>query len=173
MIVISTDELDDLIRRTGQGDREALGLLYSELKDSVFGLALMYTKSYSDSDDIVHDTFISVWNSAGRYRAGSPKAWVMKIARNASLTYIKKQNRITELDENIPEGDFSERTGDSVMLKSMLNHLNEKEREIVMMRAHGYTFEEISKITGIITGTAKWKYSAAIKKLSKLAGGEC
>ena len=84
MIPIETDELNDLIRRTGQGDMDALELLYRSMKDSVFGMALMYTKSYSDADDIVHDTFLSVWKNAGSYKPGGPKSWIMKITRNIS-----------------------------------------------------------------------------------------
>ncbi len=172
MISIEKETLNDLIRRTGEEDMDALGTLYIKMKDSVFGLALMYTKSFSDAEDIVHDTFIAVWKNAAKYRQDSPKAWIMKIARNISLTYIKKQNRIAELDENICSDDFRERISNSIMLENMLSHLNEKEREIVMLYAHGFSHEEISKITGKPCGTVRWKYSNAIKKLSNLSGGE-
>lgn len=173
MIPIETDKLNDLIRRTGQGDMDALGLLYSSMKDSVFALALMYTESYSDADDIVHDTFLSVWKNAGSYRPGGPKSWIMKIARNISLTYIKRQKRGTELDENTAAADFHEELCDSVMLESMLKHLNNSEREIVILHAQRFSHEETAKITGRPAATVRWKYSMAIKKLSELSGGEC
>ena len=64
MISIEKETLNDLIRRTGEEDMDALGTLYIKMKDSVFGLALMYTKSFSDADDIVHDTFIAVLYNA-------------------------------------------------------------------------------------------------------------
>lgn len=172
MIPIETDELNDLIRRTGQGDMDALELLYRSMKDSVFGLALMYTKSYSDADDIVHDTFLSVWKNAGSYRPGGPKSWIMKITRNISVTYLKKQNRGTELDENIAAADFHDKLCDTVMLESMLKHLSESEREIVMLHAQGFSHEETGKITGRPAATVRWKYSMAIKKLAEISGGE-
>lgn len=172
VIPIDTDELNDLIRRTGQGDMNALEILYREMKDSVYGLALMYTKSYSDADDIVHDTFLAVWKNAAGYRAGGPKSWIMKIARNISLTQIKKQNRSMELDENISEDDFREKVNNSVLLETMLNHLKEREREIVLLHAHGFSHEEIGRITGTPAATIRWKYSRAIRKLSELSGGE-
>lgn len=170
--MIETDKLNDLIRRTGQGDTEALDLLYREMKDSIFGLALMYTGSYSDADDIVHDTFLSVWEHSGRYREGGPKSWIMKIARNISLNYIKKRGRCSQLDENAESEDFSEKVNSSVMLENMIKHLNEKEREIVMLHAHGFSHEEAGKITGRPGATVRWIYSRAIRKLSELSGGE-
>lgn len=172
MISIDTDKLNDLIRRTGQGDMDALGQLYTEMKGSVFGLALMYTKSYSDADDIVHDTFLAVWKSASGYRAGGPKSWIMKTARNISLNYIKKCDRISELDENLETEDFSDRINNSVMLENMLKHLNEREREIVVLHANGFSHEEIGKITGRPGATVRWIYSRAVRKLSEISGGD-
>ncbi len=172
MIPINTDELERLIRRTGEGDMDALETLYKELKDSIFGLALMYTKSFSDAEDIVHDTFLAVWKSSSEFRKGAPKAWIMKIARNISLNFIKKQSRSRELDENFASEDFCGKSEDSVMLMNLLKHLKESEREIVMLHAHGYSHEEIAKITGRPGATVRWKYSNAIKKLSEISGGE-
>ena len=73
MIPINTDELERLIRRTGEGDMDALETLYKELKDSIFGLALMYTKSFSDAEDIVHDTFLAVWKNSSEFKRGAPR----------------------------------------------------------------------------------------------------
>ena len=58
------------------------------------------------------------------------------------------------------------------MLVNLLKHLNETEREIVMLHAHGFTHDEIAKITGRPGATVRWKYSNAIKKLSEISGGE-
>ena len=58
------------------------------------------------------------------------------------------------------------------MLMNLLKHLKESEREIVMLHAHGYSHEEIAKITGRPGATVRWKYSNAIKKLSEISGGE-
>ena len=172
MIPINTDELERLIRRTGEGDNDALETLYREMKDGIFGLALMYTKSFSDAEDIVHDTFLAVWRSSSEFRKGAPKAWIMKIARNISLTYLKKRSRSRELDENLASEDFREKSEGSVMLVNLLKHLNETEREIVMLHAHGFTHDEIARITGRPGATVRWKYSNAIKKLSEISGGE-
>ena len=105
---------------------DALETLYKELKDGIFGLALMYTKSFSDAEDIVHDTFLAVWKSSSEFKRGAPKAWIMKIARNISLNFIKKQSRSRKLDENFASEDFCGKSEDSVMLMNLLQHLNSR-----------------------------------------------
>jgi len=172
VIPIETKELGMLIKRISGGETEALELLYREMKDCVFGLALVYTKSYADADDVVHDTFLAVWKNADTYTEVNPKSWIMTIARNFSLKCIKRKNEICEYDENILSDDFSDKLANVDMINKMLENLGEKEREIVMLYSHGFSHSEIAKITGSTYATVRWKYRNAIKKLTRLFGDE-
>lgn len=172
MIPIENDELNDLIIRIAQKEKSALEQLYIEMKGSIFGLALMYTKSVSDSDDIVQDTMLTVWNNADKYHKGSPKAWIITIARNISLKYIRERKRSGELPEDIPAEDFRSHLHNTCTVELLLKNLDEKEREIVMMYSYGFSHAEISEITGRPCATIRWKYRNALKKLNRIAGAD-
>lgn len=172
MIPIETEELNGLIEKIKNRDMDALEKLYQQMKDSIFGLALVYTKSLSDADDVVHDTILAVWNHADQFRGGNPKAWIITIARNYALKCIKQKNRFAELDDGLISEDFRDRVGDAQLIENMLRNLNENEREIVMLYSYGFSHAEIAKITGRTYSGVRWKYSNAIKKLIRLTGGE-
>ena len=65
-------ELEQLLLRTGQGDREAFARLYSLTRDGVYALALSLLHDAHEAQDIAQDTFVKVWESAPAYR---PQGW--------------------------------------------------------------------------------------------------
>ncbi|MBR6599323.1 MAG: RNA polymerase sigma factor, partial [Oscillospiraceae bacterium] len=79
---MENSNLNDLLRRIKDKDIKALEELYSVMKNCVYGLAFTYTKSHSDSEDIVQDTFLNIWEKCSHYKENNPKAWIMTITKN-------------------------------------------------------------------------------------------
>ncbi len=166
------EELNDIILRIQGKDTKALEKIYTDMKGCVYGLAYVYTKSHSDSEDIVQNTFLRVWNKADTYKNDNPKAWIMTIARNLSIDSINHGKRFAELDENISTDDCYSKIADAEMLNTLLSTLEEAEREIVILYSNGFSHSEIAQITSRPYATVRWKYSNAIKKLIEISGGE-
>ncbi len=166
------DNLNDILNRIQHKDMKAFETLYSQMKGCVYGLAFVYTRSHSDAEDIVENTFLHVWNKADTYNSKNPKAWIMTIARNLSIDCIRQSKKTAELDENIYAEDCYSKIFDSNMLNTMLKLLNESEREIVTLYSYGFSHSEIAKMTSQQYATVRWKYSNAIKKLVKATGGD-
>jgi RNA polymerase sigma-70 factor, ECF subfamily len=75
---------DLLIARTAEGDREAFAELYRRHHADICRFAAHMCGSHAAAEDIVHEAFVAVIDSAWRYRPGrtTAKLWLLGIARN-------------------------------------------------------------------------------------------
>lgn len=75
---------DVLIAGIASGDRDAFAELYRRHRSDVCRFAVHMCGSATLAEDIVHETFLAVIDSASRYRPGQTTArlWLLGIARN-------------------------------------------------------------------------------------------
>jgi RNA polymerase sigma-70 factor, ECF subfamily len=75
---------DVLIVRIAEGDRDAFAELYRRHHDDVCRFAAHMCGSNTAAEDVVHEAFVAVIDSARRYRPGQTTArlWLLGIARN-------------------------------------------------------------------------------------------
>lgn len=164
--------LDGWIAAVAVGDKEALARLYERMRTPVYGLALSIVREQGDAEDVTHNTFLKVWDCAGQYRTGTdPRAWILKIARNLALMLLRGRKKTVPVAEWWDEAEGRDDTGDildRMLLNTLLTALDEGERQIVMLYAvEGYSHKEIAALLHKPYATVRWKYSNAIKKLSR------
>ena len=167
----SSHQLDALIHRMAQGDKEALASLYDSTKAAVYGFALSVLKDVDHAEDITQDAFLQFYHSAGSYRSqGKPMAWIMTITRNLALSKLREQSRalpledahLTALSHN-PMVDQE----DLLTLDSLLSLLDDQERQIVTLHAlTGLKHREIAQLLSLPLPTVLSKYHRSIKKLN-------
>lgn len=154
-------------------DKNAVTELYNQTKSAVYGYILSVMKNAHDSEDILHDVYVSVIKNAGKYKPqGKPMAWMFTIAKN--LVYMKLRSRKNEQD--ISEFEWGSMTKtpdltseDKIVLYSAMKELSEEEYRIVVLRiAGGLKNREISDIMELPLSTVLSKYSRALKKLKKI-----
>ncbi|MCI9156978.1 MAG: RNA polymerase sigma factor [Lawsonibacter sp.] len=171
-------ELDWLLLRTGQGDREAFAQLYSLTRGAVYALALSLLSDTQEAQDTAQDTFVKVWENAPAYRSqGSPMAWLLTITRNLALTRLRQSGRQTTLDAEewnaIPATLPAVTSEDRVVLQEALARLSGEERQIVLLHAvTGLKHREIAQLLELPLSTVLSKYHRGLKKLKALMKGE-
>ena len=163
--------LDQCIARIAGGDQQALAELYNRTRPAVYGFALSILKNPHDAEDILHDAYLQVWRSAGQYRTqGKPRAWLMTIVRNLSLSHLRQQGRT----EPLVQEDWQDRLADipavtqedRLTLAALLEALGDQERQIVTLHAlGGLKHREIAAMLSLPLPTVLSKYSRALKKL--------
>ena len=80
---IPQKDVDECLFAVGQGDDLALERLYTLTSGAIYAYALSVTKSPDDAEDVLHDTFVKVYESAHNYiSCGKPMAWLLTIAKN-------------------------------------------------------------------------------------------
>lgn len=162
---------DRLIKDIAQGDKQALNTLYNEISKSVYGFALSITKNTYDAEDVLQETFITIYRKAQEYQPREkPMAWIFTIARNYALMKIREQGKTAQLDENQIENsdafDRIENVEQKALLQALLKTLNDNERQIVMLHTVGkMKNREIGELLKLPVNTVLSIYHRAIKKL--------
>ena len=173
----SGEDLEEQLLRIAAGDTEALAAFYNATRSAVYGLALSYLKNGHDTEDVVQDTYLRVWDSAPLYRPqGTPKAWLLKIARNLALMQIRQRDKTRELPEDLPltvDGP-AVTVEDRQVLEAAFQVLGDQERQIVMLHVTaGLKHRELAQLLELPLSTVLSKYRRALLKLKqRLEGGD-
>lgn len=170
-------QLEELIQHTGQDNNTAFEKLYRSCDRAVFSYILSITKSFVISEDIMQETFLRIRATASTYQSmGKPMAWILRIAKNTALMYIRKHRHEVMIDYSQEEymfGSYEENLDDIILLKASLKYLNDKQREILFLHVVvGFKHREIAKQLQIPLGTVLWNYHRAVKILSDKMNNE-
>ena len=110
------DPLETLLGRVAIGDRQALRAVYELSAAKLFGLALRITGKRDLAEDVVQESFVSIWHHACDYRPqlAAPMTWMTTIVRNRALDALRRTAAArlasaTPLDD-APESDLADAT---------------------------------------------------------------
>ena len=134
--------------------------------------------SHEDTDDLLQDIFIKIWNSLPSFRGDSQiYTWLYRIATNETLNYLRKIRRenavsfdvvgemlATRIDEDPSfNGNALQRE-----LHKAIQRLPEKQRLVFNMRYFDeMKYEDIAEITGTSVGALKASYHHAYNKIKE------
>ena len=172
---VSTHSADDLILRLATGDRDALAELYKETRAAVYGFSLSILKNSADAEDVLHDTYVSLYVSAASYQSkGNPMAWILTIAKNLALMKLRQRKRLADLESHewetaaVTDGPSENRP----LLHAALSILSAEERQVILLHALScLKHREIAALLDLALPTVLSKYHRALKKLRKFIEG--
>jgi RNA polymerase sigma-70 factor, ECF subfamily len=174
-------QLIDLAR---EGDNQALRDLIVRYSTPVYNLAYRFARNQADAEDITQDVFIKVWRKMYTYdEEKSFKTWVLAIARNASLDWLKKRRPVAfsaiNRDNQLPIEDTIEDAEpladaelDALLRRSYIKKAAEElspDYQAVLTLRHNenLTFQEIALVMNESIDTIKSRYRRAIGLLKK------
>jgi RNA polymerase sigma-70 factor (ECF subfamily) len=162
---------------------EAFKDLVSCNKERLYWHIRNMTKNHDDSDDILQNTFIKVYNNIDKFNGDSLLfSWMYRIATNETLTFLtQKAKRLhltseelqNKLIENIESDIYFE--GDEIQLKlqQAIASLPEKQQQVFNMKYfQELKYREISEILGTSEGALKASYHIATKKIKDYLNGD-
>ncbi len=169
---MTNKELFKIIKALKNNELEGFDQLYYATKEIVYYTILAIMKDPSLSEDIMQDTYLTMLEKIHSFKHNtSVKSWLTTIARNKALNAYNRRKKefhvdVTEQDNLF--GSVESSSEKELLVREILNQLNETERDIVVYKILGdLTFKEISKILDMPQGTVSWKYQDAIKRLRK------
>lgn len=167
--------LDKLAIKIARRDKRAFEQLYEQLRRIVFSVCLGVVKDRGVAEELTQDTFVTVWQRSAEFRGKGYKTWVLTVARNKALNELRKRKKETPVDfmENealggayVPDMD----TG--AALNAALAGLEERDRQIVLLRSGGMKAKEIARLLDVPRGTVSWRYAEALKRLKVILEGD-
>ena len=165
-------ELSSYIFKIVNKDGDALHNLYELINKNVYAFALSILKNHDDALEVMQDTFITIYNNAGRYQnKDRPMAWILTITKNLSYMKLRKCKKTTDIEDLVFASD--DNNDDKIFVKHLLDKLTKEEREIVILHVvNGFKFHEISKLLNLKLSTTLSKYHRAIKRIKEIVKEE-
>jgi RNA polymerase sigma-70 factor, ECF subfamily len=161
----------DRLAAVAAGNRLAFEELYLAYHRRLARFLFRFTPRYENVEEIVNDTFMTVWQRAKDFRnASQVSTWIFGIAYRTALKSLRRQRHHTaalSLDE-YPEQTIDPGAETEVQdwLAHGLNRLPLDQRLTLELAYHmGHSLEEIAAITDSPVGTVKARMYHARRKL--------
>ncbi|MEW6238837.1 MAG: sigma-70 family RNA polymerase sigma factor [Candidatus Omnitrophota bacterium] len=175
-----------LIMLCQDGDCAAFERLYRRYAKDVFNMALRMVGSSEIAEEVVQETFISVFRDIRRFQFQSAfTTWLYRIALRRSADYFRKHkkriDKTISIFQNSPdESPFEFQDGNPTpaerarenerrkVLEDAIDSLSFKQKKIVILRyIHHLSYEEIADILQCRLGTVKSRLNRAHKSLEQ------
>lgn len=170
-----------LMSQIACGDKQALELLYKTISPRLFGIILRIVRRRDWAEEILHDTFIHIWQSALYYddKRSEPQIWLNHIARNRAIDYLRKhENRCCSV-EDISEAEDMLRSPlatedvhlEAKKLHDCMEHLPAEQRQSIALAYYrGLSQTEIALSLNQPEGTVKSWIRRALIHLRECIG---
>lgn len=171
--------ITELLHRVAQQDREAFARLYEATAPKLLATAFRILKDRSWADDVIHDTYIKVWQKADQFDAerSSPITWLAAIARHGAIDELRRHppRRETASDELDDIADHSPAAHEEIADQQTVKHLNhcidqlEKDRQDMVRLAYlnGWSRDQLALHFDQPINTVKTWLHRALKQIKR------
>lgn len=145
--------------------------LYDSYSKDVYRFALWLSGDRARAEDLTSETFIRAWTRRESIRTETLKAYLISIARNLYLMQIRKEKKMTDLEDihsdPAPGPDrVTESRHELSRIEQLLESMRECDRTAFILRVkHELPYADIASILGLSLTSAKVKVHRVRKKL--------
>lgn len=171
---------EELLQAIVAQDVEALESLYARYGGLAFSLALRITGNRETAEEVVQESFLSVWRRGASYRAarGSARTWLLGITHHRAIDVIRARGArgpmVALEDEDQLAGsddiwqDVERRLDRQAIRKALAELPAEQRQSIELAYFAGFTYPEIASRLGVPLGTIKSRMRLGLEKLRVL-----
>ncbi|WP_207784856.1 RNA polymerase sigma factor [Flavobacterium difficile] len=162
---------DELVVLIKNRDQKAFSYLYDNYSKALFGIVFGIIKNYEETEDLIQNTFIKIWNNFENYDCDKARlyTWMINIARNVAIDHLrskKNKNQNQNISNNGKEINriFTEDlSSETIGLKEVVDKLKNEDLQLIDLAYYrGFTQLEISEKLAIPLGTVKTKMRKAL-----------
>lgn len=169
--------LAELLSRTSLGDRKAFAELYESTRSKLFGVSLRIVREPQLAEEVLQDSFVSIWNHASDYAQAksAPATWMTAIVRNRSLDIVRRTRELADVDDVLagnlvdegaaPPAEYQAGV-EAHDLHECLKELEAEQRQsIALAFFHGLTHTELATHMRRPLGTVKTHIRRGLMRL--------
>jgi len=180
---IPVDHVGELLLQAAQGDEAAFAQLFDLISPRVFGLILRVLVDRSQSEEVLQEVFLEIWQSAGRFapNRGQGRSWILTIAHRRAVDRVRSAQASTDRDVrvglrniDVPHDGVAEQVEARIEAEGVaaaLSKLPEAQREALTLAYYGgYSQSEIAALVGAPLGTIKTRMRDGLSRLRSEMG---
>ena len=180
-----TDET--LMAMIQRKDETAIGYLHDRYASTLKALIMRVLHNDAESDDMLQEIFVEIWDRAGSYDPLKGKAlgWIVTLTRRRAIDRLRKREAYGRMEERLLQEtkrdpqDSIAHVEDDVAHAEMREHLTRvmatlpvAQKEVIELAFYkGMSQREIAAATGIPLGTIKTRIELAMKKIADALRG--
>lgn len=174
----SADQIGALLQRVAAGDRAAFAEVYDALSARAFGLILRVLVDRAQSEEVLQEVFLEVWQSASRFtpNRGQGRSWVLTIAHRRAVDRVRSSQSSTDRDVragfrdmDVAYDDVSERVELKMEGRRVVDALaalpDAQKEALTLAYFGGYSQSEIATLVGAPLGTVKTRMRDGLSRL--------
>ncbi|MGO9496576.1 MAG: RNA polymerase sigma factor [Solirubrobacteraceae bacterium] len=175
---------EELMQLVHDGDVRAFEVVFDRHASAAFSLAYRMCGRRAAAEDIVQESFLSLWRSASGYdpRRGSVRSWVLSVVHNRSVDAMRRVGAKAGRDvpddgiaERLPAAETTdaevERRDDARQVRTALDELPPDQRQVIELAYFGgFTHTQIAEMLDLPPGTVKGRMRLGLTKMRFFLG---
>ncbi|SHI37583.1 sigma factor [Pollutimonas bauzanensis] len=148
-MAVSPFDYEAALLACASGDQNAFQSLYQHESPQMLALCLKMLAQRSSAEDLMRDTFVSIWKNAQSYdpSLGAARAWMYSIMRYRALNRLRQPGRLRSADtpwnDTLPGVGPAHKPASSLL--RAISGLDEAQRQPILMAFYnGYTYDQIA-----------------------------
>ena len=171
-------DLDALLRRVANGDRDAFAAVYDLTNARVYGLVTRVLRDTGYSEETTQEVYLEVWRTASAYDSarGSALAWLLTMAHRRAIDRVRSEQAGTQRESRYGAANVETPTdvvADSAIagderrrVTECLGGLTDTQRECIELAYYGgLTYVEVSRRLAANLSTIKSRMRDALRGL--------
>lgn len=174
---------ETLLSAIAGGATWALESLYQRYSRLLYSLAYRMVADHQVAEDLIQDSFLSIWRRAQSYspQAGAARSWLISIVHHRTIDYLRTVRRRsvlkevpmdnTEVDEQsaFPDvWDEAWRSVQSAQVRAALMQIPTEQRMVIELAYfQGWTHSEIAEGCQIPLGTVKARMRLGLQHMKR------
>jgi RNA polymerase sigma-70 factor, ECF subfamily len=173
---LADEELMELVQ---DGEVRAFETIFDRHASAAFSLAYRMCGRPAMAEDIVQESFVSLWRSSAAYDAarGSVRTWVLSVVRNRAIDAFRREaaKATSDLDEQrvaerLPSPELTdrevERRDDARQVRDALKGLPADQRQVIELAFFGgFSHSQIAEMLKLPAGTVKGRMRLGLSKM--------
>jgi RNA polymerase sigma-70 factor (ECF subfamily) len=173
---LADEELMELVQ---DGEVRAFEVIFDRHASAAFSLAYRMCGRPAMAEDIVQESFVSLWRSSAAYDAarGSVRTWVLSVVRNRAIDAFRREaaKATSELDEQrvaerVPAPELTdrevERRDEARQVRDALKGLPADQRQVIELAFFGgFSHSQIAEMLKLPAGTVKGRMRLGLSKM--------